>query len=130
MAPRIFNTHHAGDTLIIDFVDPLQCIDIHYGVFTRGVRQVVGVLQDLPTNTISGLTITKASDLDVINARYDAIHDFFTIYLTEPQSIPLQDPPPCYDEPRLSLFTLPGVETRIAAIRIFGASINVSNTMI
>lgn len=128
MHMRITNTRWTEDYFEIQFEDTSQCICIQSGIHHVDFQQVVGIHTNLHTNRISGIFIDKGVYDEVLTPTlcYDHTTDNLTVNLVTPESIPPHEPPPSYDEPRITLLPLAHFSNSIGAIRIHNASQHVA----
>ena len=128
MPIRITNTKRREDGFEVHFEDMTRCICIQSGIFHNDFDQVVGLYINLHTYKMSGFFINNVNGYDQVFTpalSYDAHTDNLTINLVTPESIPFQDPPPTYYEPRITLLGLAGLPSSVGAIRIHNASLHV-----
>lgn len=128
MPMRITDTRRHDNRFEVHFEDMSRCICIQSGIFHNEFDQVVGLYTNLHTYKMSGFFINHVNGYDEVFTpalSYDAHTDNLTINLVTPESIPFQDPPPSYNEPRVTLLGLAGLPSSVGAIRIHNASLYV-----
>lgn len=125
---KITKTRWRENKFEILFEDTTQCICFQSGIQHIDFEQTVGIHTNAHTYRISGIFIDKGVYDEVFTPTlcYDATTDNLTINLVTQANIPPQDPPPTYDEPRISLLQLAHFPNSIGAIRIHNASQHVA----